>query len=102
MGTSGLKACSFGKVNAGGRAACPTASKAGTGSADALLNPYAASPAPIKFIVTVFNGGKLNSTDAATLKQQFPDSASLYKTGRQYLNFHLSSDSPRWTRRSRA
>lgn len=94
MDTAGLKACSFAKVNAGGKAACPTASKAGTGSAEALLNPYSASPAPIKFIVTVFNGGKLNSTDAATLRTQFPESASLYKAGRQYLNFHLSSASP--------
>ena len=94
MDTAGLKACSFAKVNAGGKSACPLASKAGTGSADALLNPYAANPSPIKFIVTVFNGGKLNSTDAATLRTQFPESASLYKTGRQYLNFHLSSASP--------
>ena len=94
MDTAGLKACSFSKVNAGGKAACPTASKAGTGSADALLNPYSASPAPIKFVVTVFNGGKLSSGDAATLRTQFPDNASLYKTGRQYLNFHLSSASP--------
>ena len=94
MDTAGLKACSFSKVNAGGKAACPTASKAGTGSADALLNPYAANPAPIKFVVTVFNGGKLSSADAAALRTQFPDSASLYKKGRQYLNFHLSSASP--------
>lgn len=94
MNTAGLKACAFGKLNASGKAACPTASKAGTGSADALLNPYATNPAPIKFVVTVFNGGKLNSTDAATLRTQFPESASLYKTGRPYLNFHLASASP--------
>ena len=100
MDTTGLKACSFSKVNAGGKAACPTASKAGTGSADALLNPYATSPAPIKFVVTVFNGGKLSSADAATLRtqfpntEQFPNNSSLYKKGRQYLNFHLSSQSP--------
>ena len=94
MDTAGLKACSFSKVNAGGKAACPTASKAGTGSADALLNPYSASPAPIKFVVTVFNGGKLSAADAATLRTQFPDNAGLYKRGRPYLNFHLSSQSP--------
>ena len=94
LNTSGLKACSFGKANAQGRAACPAASKAGSGEADALLNPYATNPAPIKFVVTAFNGGKLNSTDAATLKQQFPNSGSLYQKGRQYLVFHLRSDSP--------
>ena len=94
MDTAGLKSCSFAKVNAGGKAACPLASKAGTGSADALLNPYSASPAPIKFVVTVFNGGKLNSADAATLRTQFPDNAGLYKKGRPYLNFHLNSKSP--------
>ena len=94
LNTTGLKACSFGKANASGKAACPKASKAGSGEADALLNPYATNPAPIKFIVTAFNGGKLNSTDAATLKQQFPNSGSLYKKGRQYLVFHLQSDSP--------
>ena len=94
LSTTGLKACSFGKANASGRAACPAASKAGSGEADALLNPYATNPAPIKFVVTAFNGGKLNSTDAATLRQQFPESGSLYKKGRQYLVFHLASESP--------
>jgi hypothetical protein len=94
LSTKGLKACSFGKANAQGRAACPKASKAGSGEADALLNPYATNPAPIKFVVTAFNGGKLNSTDAATLRQQFPNSGSLYKTGREYLVFHLQSASP--------
>jgi len=94
MDNTGLKSCSFAKVNAGGKSACPTASKAGTGSADALLNPYASNPAPIKFVVTVFNGGKLSSADAATLRTQFPGNAGLYKKGRQYLNFHLSSASP--------
>ena len=94
LSTKGLKACSFGKANASGKAACPRASKAGSGEADALLNPYATNPAPIKFIVTAFNGGKLNSTDAATLRQQFPNSGSLYKKGREYLVFHLQSDSP--------
>ena len=39
-------------------AAVVSAGLAGTGEADALLNPYAANPAPIKFIVTAFVGGK--------------------------------------------
>jgi hypothetical protein len=94
LSTKGLKACSFGKANAQGRSACPKASKAGSGEADALLNPYATNPAPIKFIVTAFNGGKLNSTDAATLRGQFPSSGGLYKKGREYLVFHLQSASP--------
>ena len=58
MSTKGLKTCSTAKLNSQGKTACPKASKAGTGEADALLNPYAENPAPIKFIVTAFVGGK--------------------------------------------
>ena len=95
LGTSGLKACRYGKLIANGKRGCPKASKAGSGEADALLNPYASAPAAIKFVVTVFNGGKLSSADAAYLRQQFPDSpSSLYKKGRPVVNFHLISESP--------
>lgn len=95
LSTQGLKACSYGKLIANGKSGCPKASKAGSGEADALLNPYATNPAPIKFVVTVFNGGKLSSADAAYLRQQFPKSpSSLYKKGREVINFHLSSKSP--------
>lgn len=94
LSTKGLKSCAYGPLNASGKSVCPSAAKAGSGEADALLNPYAANPAPIKFIVTVFNGGKLSAADAATLRQQFPASAGLYKKGREVLNFHLSSKSP--------
>ncbi len=94
LSTKGLKSCSYGKLNASGKGPCPRASKAGSGEADALLNPYATAPAPIKFNVTAFAGGKLSSADAATLKTQFPSSGSLYKKGREVINFHLSSASP--------
>jgi hypothetical protein len=94
LSTKGLKACAWGKLNANGRGVCPTASKAGSGSADALLNPYATNPSPIKFVVTAFSGGKLSSADAAALRTQFPGSGSLYKKGRPLINFHLSSASP--------
>jgi hypothetical protein len=70
MSTRGLKTCSTAKLNSQGKGACPKASKAGTGEADALLNPYAANPAPIKFVVTAFVGGK------------------------NRLNFYLESESP--------
>jgi hypothetical protein len=94
LSTKGLKSCAFGKLNAQGKNSCPKGSKAGSGEADALLNPYATNPAPIKFVVTAFSGGKLSSADAATLKQQFPNSGSLYRKGREVINFHLQSASP--------
>ena len=94
LSTKGLKACSYGKLNASGKGGCPSASKAGSGEADALLNPYATNPSPIKFIVTAFSGGKLSSADAATLRTQFPGNGSLYKAGRENINFHLQSASP--------
>ena len=92
LATKGLKTCSYGKILAGSKKVCPKASKAGSGEADALLNPYATTPSPIKFVVTAFNGGKLSSADAATLRGEF--GGSLYKKGREYINFHLSSQSP--------
>ena len=47
LSTKGLKKCSTATLNSQGKAACPKGSKAGSGEADALLNPYAANPAPI-------------------------------------------------------
>ncbi len=38
--------------------ACPKGSKAGSGAANAVLGPYSATPSPLKFKVTVFNGTK--------------------------------------------
>lgn len=70
MSTTGLKSCSASKLNSQGKTACPQASKAGSGEADALLNPYATNPSPIKFIVTAFVGGK------------------------NLLNFYLESEAP--------
>jgi hypothetical protein len=93
LSTKGLKSCAYGKILRDSKGVCPKASKAGSGEADALLNPYATNPSPIKFIVTAFNGGKLSSTDAAALREEFPGS-SLYKKGREYINFHLSSQAP--------
>lgn len=88
VSTKGLPACSNGKINAEGAASCPTGSKAGSGEADALLNPNATTPAPIKFIVTVFAGGRLNAADAAA--NQYPSSM----VGKEVINFHLKSDAP--------
>jgi hypothetical protein len=88
LSTKGLPACSNGKLNSEGAAACPAGSKAGSGEADALLNPYASTPAPIKFIVTAFAGGKLNAADATA--NQYPSSM----VGKEVINFHLKSNSP--------
>ncbi len=88
LSIKGLPTCANGKINSQGRASCPAGARAGSGEADALLNPYAATPAPIKFIVTAIVGGKLNAADAAA--NQFPSSM----VGKPYINFHLTSDSP--------
>jgi hypothetical protein len=88
LSTKGLPACSNGKLNAQGAASCPAGSKAGSGEARALLNPYATTPAPILFVVTAFAGGKLNAADAAA--NQFPSSM----VGKEVINFHLKSESP--------
>jgi hypothetical protein len=74
LSTKGLKKCTTATLNSQGKTACPRASKAGSGEADALLNPYSANPAPIKFIVTAFAGGRQN--------------------GRDVINFYLESESP--------
>lgn len=74
LSTKGLKKCTTATLNSQGKGACPRASKAGSGEADALLNPYSANPAPIKFIVTAFAGGRQN--------------------GKDVINFYLESESP--------
>ena len=43
-----------------------------SGEADALLNPYATNPAPIKFVVTAFNGVPIsNATDLTAQVRSF-------------------------------
>ena len=54
----GFKACKYEALAANGLDACPKGSKAGSGSANAILGPYNANPAPLKFKVTAFVGGK--------------------------------------------
>jgi hypothetical protein len=55
----GLPACDHIKLATERDAsACPKGSKAGTGSANAILGPYSPTPSPLKFNVTVFNGTK--------------------------------------------
>ena len=55
----GLPACDHIKLATERDAsACPTGSKAGTGAANAVLGPRSASPSPLKFKITVFNGTK--------------------------------------------
>jgi len=57
LSTKGLKTCSVAKLDAQGKASCPTAAKAGVGTAEALVNPTSASPASLKFNVTTFVAG---------------------------------------------
>ncbi len=55
----GLPACDHIKLATERDAsACPRGSKAGSGSANAILGPYSPTPSPLKFKVTVFNGTK--------------------------------------------
>jgi hypothetical protein len=58
VSTKGLKTCSVTTLNSQGKSACPTAAKAGTGTAEALVNPTSANPATLKFNVTTFVAGK--------------------------------------------
>jgi hypothetical protein len=58
LATKGLKTCSVATLNSQGKAACPTAAKAGTGTAEALVNPTSDTPATLKFNVTTFVAGK--------------------------------------------
>ena len=72
LSTKGLKTCSVSKLDAQGKAACPTGSVAGLGTAEALLNPTSANPASLKFNVTTFVAGK--NLLAFYLEQQGTDS----------------------------
>lgn len=54
----GFKKCDYIALASTGTDACPRASKAGTGSANAILGPHGANPAPLAFKVTAFVGGR--------------------------------------------
>jgi hypothetical protein len=58
LSTKGLKTCKVSTLDSQGKAACPKAAKAGSGSAEALVNPSSASPAPLSFNVTTYVAGK--------------------------------------------
>jgi hypothetical protein len=58
LSTKGLKTCSVSKLDSQGKASCPKGSLAGIGTADALVNPSSATPAPLKFNVSTFVAGK--------------------------------------------
>ena len=72
LSTKGLKTCSVSKLDNQGKAACPKGSIAGVGTAEALVNPASATPAPLKFNVTTFVAGK--NLLAFYLQQQGTDS----------------------------
>ena len=58
LSTKGLKTCSVATLNSQGKSVCPTAAKAGTGTAEALVNPTSDTPATLKFNVTTYVAGK--------------------------------------------
>ena len=72
LSTKGLKTCSVSKLDSQGKASCPKGSLAGLGTAEALLNPTSANPAPLKFNVSTFVAGK--NLLAFYLEQQGTDS----------------------------
>ena len=72
LSTKGLKTCSVSKLDNQGKASCPKGSLAGLGTAEALLNPTSANPAPLKFNVSTFVAGK--NLLAFYLEQQGTDS----------------------------
>jgi hypothetical protein len=72
LSTKGLKTCSVSKLDSQGKASCPKGSLAGLGTADALVNPSSANPAPLKFNVSTFVAGK--NLLAFYLEQQGTDS----------------------------
>ena len=72
LSTKGLKKCSVSTLNSQGKAACPTAAKAGVGTAEALVNPSSPNPAPLKFNVTTWVSG--TNLLAFYLEQQGTDS----------------------------
>jgi hypothetical protein len=52
--TKGLKKCSAARLEAEGKGACPSASKVGTGTADAIAGVNTGAPAALRFNVTAF------------------------------------------------
>jgi hypothetical protein len=72
LSTKGLKTCKVSTLDSQGKAACPTAARAGVGTAEALVNPSSANPAPLKFNVTTYVAGK--NLLAFYLEQQGTDS----------------------------
>jgi hypothetical protein len=72
LSTKGLKTCSVSKLDSQGKAACPKAAKAGSGTAAALVNPSSANPAPLNFDVTTYVADK--NLLAFYLEQQGTDS----------------------------
>ena len=72
LSTKGLKTCSVATLDSQGKAACPSGSKAGSGTASALVNPSSAAPAPLNFDVTTYVAGK--NLLAFYLQQQGTDS----------------------------
>lgn len=72
LSTKGLKTCSVATLDSQGKAACPSGSKAGSGTAAALVNPSSATPAPLNFDVTTYVAGK--NLLAFYLQQQGTDS----------------------------
>jgi hypothetical protein len=54
----GFKKCDYIALASNGTDACPAGSKAGSGTANAVLGPYSPAPAPLAFKVTAFVGGK--------------------------------------------
>ena len=71
----GLKTCSATKA-AGNN--CPTGSKAGGGKANAVVGPQSATPAPLHFKVTAFNGG---TNKILFLLQQINDQGQVIPSG---------------------
>lgn len=71
----GLKTCSASKP-AGNR--CPRGSKAGGGTANAVVGPNSPTPAPLHFKVTAFNGG---TNKILFLLQQINDQGQVIPSG---------------------
>ena len=78
LSTKGLKTCSVSKLNSQGKASCPTGSLAGTGTANAVLNPHSDNPGPLVFNVTTFVAGK---NQLAFFLEQQNDDGSINESG---------------------
>ena len=94
LSTKGLKACSFGKVNAQGKAACPKASKAGSGEADALLNPYADEPRPDQVRRDGLQRRQAQLDGRGDAEAAVPEQRQPVQDRPRVLIFHLQSASP--------